>query len=536
MKTLFLLVKASLWNQWKLDELKNSKDKKRRRNQKLMMGVFVFLGIMISCYAASSAYGLVYMKMERLIPSASLTFVAIMTMFFTILKTNGILFGYKDYNMLAALPIKTNTLVASRFMLLYLVNLVMSLLVMLPMGIVYGIYRRESFVFYIIWLISIFITPLVPTTIAALIGVLIMAIASKMKHSNAVSSVLSIVFVVGIMVGSMSLTSMQEVNMQELSQMFTMAEDSLFHAYPVSRVFQKAVVQYDWIAFAVFVLGSYLWYRLFTLLTAVKYQSLQSALTAHKKSMKIKNNFDYTKRTKIQAIVRKEWKKFLTSNIYLLNMGMGVIMVLLMTGALAFVPEQSIIKALEESGVYMDITKIITIFGPFLIAGVLGMSSTTCCSLSLEGSNIQQLKALPLKPIEIYNGKILMNLMLLIPSSLLASFLLVIKFGTDVISVMNMFLLPLVFAVFTSLWGMFANIRFPNFDWDNETTVVKQSAASFLGLFGGFVLAFIGGIMVGVAPSNLAPIITWIVIAGVAGICILLYDKIKKSPLPEQEN
>ena len=536
MKTLFLLVKTGLFNQWKLGELKNAKDKRKKRNLILMMSVIAFLGIIIISYAAGTAYGLVYMKLEQLIPSAALIAVAFFTFMFTILKTNGILFGYKDYSMLAALPVKTSTLVASRFMQLFLMNLLMSVLIMLPMGIVYGVFKGEGTLFYLMWLISMFTAPLIPTTIAALLGVLIMAAASKMKHSNAIAALLSICLFIGIMVGSMSLGSLENLSIGEFSQILTIAENSLFQAYPVSRLFQAAIVEHNWFAFAIFVLGSYLWYRLFIMLTAIKYQSLQSALTSKSKNKGVRRELDFHTRTKLQTLVRKEWIRFLTSNIYLLNMGMGVIMVLLLAVALVLVPEQSMNQVLEESKIYMDIKQVIAIFGPFLIAGVLGMSSTTCCSLSLEGSNIQQLKALPLKPIEIYQSKILMNLMLVVPASLFASLLLAIKFGTDIISVINIFLLPLVFAVFTALWGMFANIRFPNFNWDNETIVVKQSAASLMGLLGGMVLALVGGTITGLAPKGLTPIITWIIMAGIAGFCIILYDKIKKSPLPEQEN
>ncbi len=536
MKSLYLLVKTGLLNQWKLNELKNVKNKRKKRNLILMMVVIAFLGIVIISYAAGSAYGLIYMKMARLIPSAALTAVALLTFLFTIVKTNGILFGYKDYSMLAALPVKTSTLAASRFMQLYFTNLLISILIMLPMGIVYGVFESEDVLFYLMWLISMFAAPLVPTTLATLLGVLIMAAASKMKHSNAIGALLSICLFIGIMIGSMSLGSLQNLSIGEFSQILTLAEDSLFQAYPVTKLFQAAIVEHNGFAFAIFIFGSYLWYRLFIILTALKYQSIQSALTSHSKSKGVRGELNFRARTKLQTLVSKEWKKFLSSNIYLLNMGMGVIMVLLLAVALVLVPEQSMNKILEESQIYMDIKQVIAIFGPFLIAGVLGMSSTACCSLSLEGSNIQQLKALPLKPIEIYQSKIIMNIMLVVPVSLLASLLLAIKFGTDFISVINIFLLPLVFSVFTSLWGMFANIRFPNFDWDNEVIVVKQSAASLMGLLGGMVLALVGGTITGFAPKHLTSIITWIIMAGIAGLCIILYDKIKKSPLPESEN
>ena len=50
---------------------------------------------------------------------------------------------------------------------------------------------------------------------------------------------------------------------------------------------------------------------------------------------------------------------------------------------------------------------------------------------------------------------------------------------------------PTVFAFFSSVVGMMANVKFPRYDWTSETTAVKQSAAvmvTILAGFGGMIL------------------------------------------------
>ena len=49
------------------------------------------------------------------------------------------------------------------------------------------------------------------------------------------------------------------------------------------------------------------------------------------------------------------------------------------------------------------------------------------------------------------------------------------------------FLTPLAYACFTSVFGMWLNLKFPNYSWTSEITVVKQSAASFIGIFFGMM-------------------------------------------------
>lgn len=50
-----------------------------------------------------------------------------------------------------------------------------------------------------------------------------------------------------------------------------------------------------------------------------------------------------------------------------------------------------------------------------------------------------------------------------------------------------LFVTPLAYACFTSVFGMWLNLKFPNYSWASEVTVVKQGAASFISIFFGMV-------------------------------------------------
>lgn len=534
MTDLILLVKTGFINQWKLNELKNRHDKKKRSNTILLLVVFVFLGILIAGYSAGGAFGLMYMGMGSLIPSAAITIVSLITLFFTIIKTNGILFGYKDYDILSSLPIKTETLVASRFMQLYMVNLLVSILVMLPMGLVFGILSKEKGLFYLFWLVSTAAAPLIPTTLAAVIGVVIMSISSRMKHAKLISTLLSLLLVIAILGGTTYLSSIQnELDITKLSEVFTQMETMLWKAYPVSRLFQSAITDKSWLAFFIFVLGSYAWYRIFITLTGWKYRKIQSSLASHNTSTAKTGPLRYSPETPAKALFLKEWKRFLNSNIYLLNTGMGVVMLLLMSVAVTLIPEKTIVQYLAQGGIEIDIQRAVSIFAPFLIAGLSGMTCTTSCSLSLEGSNIEVLKTLPLPPKDIYKSKILMNLSLQLPASILASLLISLKFAQNIVDVLLIFLLPLSMDIFNSLWGMYVNIRTPNFSWDSEIVVVKQSLPTFLGIMSGFLLAIAGAVITILLPDMIQQIWIFIMAVIVSGLSLLLYKKIAITPLPE---
>ena len=63
-----------------------------------------------------------------------------------------------------------------------------------------------------------------------------------------------------------------------------------------------------------------------------------------------------------------------------------------------------------------------------------------------------------------------------------------------------MIVIPVVLTLFGLVFGITVNQKMPVFNWENEVTVVKQSASSMLGGLGGIVMA-----LVCVVPGLLIP-------------------------------
>lgn len=535
MKQLILLVKTGLMEQLKWRELRNTKDTKKKWSTIGILIAFLLVGGMLIFYSGISAYGLIYVGMGELLPAAAVTAVGTMTLFFTILKTNGILFGYKDYEMLTALPIKTSTLVTARFLQLYGTNFLMGMVIMLPMGIVYGVMLHKGVSFYMIWLIGMVAAPLIPTTIAAMIGVIIMAISSRMRHSNVISGILSMGLLIAILVGSTALGGMgNTAALNSLTLILEEAKSSIEKFYPVSTLFRKAVLEESFLFFLLFIGVSLLWYGLFLIIVSSKYKKINSMLTAHSLKARKQKDLNTTAGSAKRALVKKEWKRFLNSNVYMTNMGVGVIMMLLFAGALAFLPQETMAKILSSGDISLDLSSIGVGILPFILGGLGGLCCTTCCSLSLEGGNIEILKALPLSAGDIYKGKITMNLMLTIPATLVSALLISFKFANSIMDVLFLFGIPIAYDILMAVWGMYLNIRMPNFTWENEIVVVKQAAPVLFAIFGGLLFAFLGGIAANLVPkSSTVPVMFFIALV-ILVIAFLLYQKIKRCPLPEK--
>lgn len=189
----------------------------------------------------------------------------------------------------------------------------------------------------------------------------------------------------------------------------------------------------------------------------------------------------------VMAVCKKEAKRFFGCPAYATNMGMGVVLMLLFGVAVAVMGMEKLEQWIEMPGMAAILVKML----PFMIAMLQCMSCTSCVSLSLEGKSLWILKSLPLEKKTIYQGKLLFNLLLTIPAGLLVSFMIAVRIPMDWGTRLLLFCVPVVYTVFISVLGIYFNIKMPKYDWTNETVVVKQSASSMAGIFGGMLNALI---------------------------------------------
>jgi ABC-2 type transport system permease protein len=153
---------------------------------------------------------------------------------------------------------------------------------------------------------------------------------------------------------------------------------------------------------------------------------------------------------------------------------------------------------------------------PFIICALLGMSCTACVSLSLEGKNIWILQSLPISPKTIFHSKMLVNLTLLIPTALICSILLSIRFASSFSSALIIIGLPLMYCLFIPVWGMFIDIKLGYYDWVSETAIIKQSANALAGLIGSGLLGLLPIVLILFVDG-----LSLLVIAVVASLVIL---------------
>lgn len=514
----WLLVKNRLLAQTGLNVFRYETDPKKKRNKLLMMVGIAALLVMMVFYLVSMAVGYALMGLNELTPGIALILSCLITLVFTMLKANGEFFGFQDYDLVMSLPVSTKTVINSRFLNMYIWNTLFSLAVMVPMGAVYSWFEKPDWWFYPLWLIGSLLASLIPTTLAAIFGAVITAVSSKFRYASAVATVLSFVIVIAILVGSMSLGSVDSdlgglldssgnIDLTTLSGMVPLISDSINRFYPPAKLFTDGVVGGQFLSYLLFAGLSIGWYALFVALLSSRYQQINTALTSHR------SRADYQlvrlqQGSMVSALYKKTIMRILKSTVAATNLLMGGLMALIASGVLLVAGPEKLLQGMELSG----ILPIMTSAAPFVIAAMVSMTNTACVSLALEGKQIWLIKSLPIPPKSLYDSYLLVNLTFTIPASLISSILMSVALRASFMATVNLVITPLIFVTASAVIGILIGNRMAYYDWQEETQLVKQSMMSMLGMLGGVIVIGICGVIVNSGLVPIEPLILTIIV------------------------
>ena len=189
MNNSIVLLKTLLMSTSGRNIFRYTKDKKKRRK---IIGNTVgaaILYLMLMAYSVAMCVGYGQFGLIGSAPVMCALIISILAFMFTLFKTNGYLFNFKEYDMLMALPFEAKTVAASKFLYMYIKSLPWYLSISLAMLIGYGIYARPAIAVYPVWMILSLFLPIIPMLIASFIGYLIAKISSGFRKTNIIQTV-----------------------------------------------------------------------------------------------------------------------------------------------------------------------------------------------------------------------------------------------------------------------------------------------------------------------------------------------------------
>ena len=473
LKQIKTLTKLLLCNFWGINEFRFSKENNKKARFVLMAASIGMLAVLYMVYVALSTAAYIEMGLSDILPAYMLTLTSSIILFFSIYKAGNIIFQMKSYETLIAMPVSPAAIIVSRFITMYINNMALSLVTFAPIIVVYGYCLNPSITFYVMMFFTIFLTPLLPMTVATAIGAFIIAVSSRTKHKTFINITLTLAFVVGIIVVPMLFSGNTDVQMEEImTNLSVVLSEKINSMYPPAKLFTNALINGS--------VGSYLLFSgisigaFWLLVWLIQWQFV--TICSLLKAKEVKGNYKIhglEQHSKLKAMIFREIKHYFSSSVYVINTMIGFIMMAIVGFFILFMGVDSFEKMIGMPGIFSKA-------GAFFIGATGAITSTTASSISMEGKQFWLLQTMPVSTKTIIDSKILLNIIIAFPFYLITEICILLSNKFDLIECVWFIVIPIVYIIFSSVVGITMNLRFPMMNWENETVVVKQSPAVML--------------------------------------------------------
>jgi ABC-2 type transport system permease protein len=510
MKKVMRLVSIQLWAV--LSDMLSIGKTQKKRPKVLYAGVVLFTLLMSSvsflyCFMIGS--GLRMFNSIDILPALMMAITCVVIVLTTVFKVKGTIFGFRDYDLVMSLPISTGAIVACRLIILYALNFLFVFIMMVPMMIAYGILVSPEPMFYIISSVLIFFLPLVPIVVSSVLGTLIAYAASKFRRNN----LLNIIFSLGLFMIFIGLSFTMEDDGQELVDMGKNLTNQVNSIYPLAKMYTNAVLNYDITAVLTFIGISLIAFVLYTVVVKKIFKRMNTLMMTGSYRVNFKMG-ELKTSSPFKALYWKELKRFFSSTLYVLNTGIGIVMLTVGAIAINFVDLGTILGSPQAAEVLAGNV-------PIYVAFCIIMTCTSMASISLEGKNLWIIKSMPVSPKTVYMSKIAVNLTILSPA-VLDTILIGIALDMGLLLTLSMILVTIACSIFIAFYGLIINLLLPNFGWTSEVIVIKQSAACMITIFSGMGYVGILFLFIFLMPNLIMAYLSYFLLTVVLDIALFM--------------
>ena len=438
-----------------------------------LLGIFYFLSYQLGTAFIRAGLGWFYF-----------TFISMLAVAFGIFgdvfNTHAMLYASKDNDLLFSLPIKSGDILFSRMLVVLLTGTGYMSLVYIPAIVAYWVASPSfSIVTLLLQIVMMAALALIVMTLTCALGWVIAKLMTKMKSKNVAKIIASLLFL-GIYYFVSARASEYIKAIIENADAVSSSIKKVYFLYALGQgctgSFHDALIVVG-VSATLTGLCFYLLSRSFIRLSTENGKSEKKAYSSSQ--IKVLSP--------LKALVKREERRFITSTVYALNTGLGLVVML--AGAVALFFFRSRISAftteIEEAGAGF--------LRPYGAATVLlliiSMNGISAPSVSLEGKNIWIVQSLPVEPFDVLKSKIIFCF---VPSAAASVILLLSAVATTVISIKDLplvLLFALVYSLLMSETGLMLNLLHPSLHWTNEASCVKNGFATYISLFGGWAVA-----------------------------------------------
>ena len=433
----------------------------------IVLAVFlmIYMGFIANIlYSSTSGYGLGWMLVAM-----GIFMVSFLTLVTGMFSVNTVLFESRDLDQLFSYPITPMQILFSKLFALVAESWLIGIVFYLPMLAVYSYNAQPNTLFYLYAILGFVCLPFIPVCLFIVIAFLMNLITSGKRAKNTINAIITFGLIFGMVFAIQGLTSGSNAAGSNIDLF-----DQLKSFYPPLGYLTSGIVKENISDMLIGLLWNTVPFAALCIALSFGYKSLWSRSRVVYKVRRSK--FSFGVQSPFSTLLRKEFSRYFSSVMYIMNSSIGMILMTLFTVMSGSGGAQMQVLA-SYFPPNMRILFILLVYG-----FILAITNTAAPSISLEGKNFWIIKSLPVDEGTILLAKLCVHLTVTIPlllvNCVLAGFTLQLRIADCAV----LFVLCALFAVLSGLTGLILNLYFHRFDFYNDTQVVKNSASVLLTL------------------------------------------------------
>ncbi len=512
--------------------LRESLDKRKFKANKKQQAFLVYIIIMAILFIGlSTFYSIIYassFKLEGMVDkiyTLSLTFFAAATFmtFTSSLSKMQTIFVSSDYDILSALPIKKRDIVLSKVFNLYVIELLISLVLLLPNSIVNCCFSGNFI--YLLLIPLAFVAPAFPMLIALLLVALIELLIKSQKIKTIISalgtiSIFIVIFAFAFMSGFSSGGNGTTTALSTIGSVSKYINPSLFfleYAFTDNYLWFIPYVASNLVLLIV-VLGIVI-----KAFNKIHNNMMITKLNSQNKKYKAKH---LVYRSQAKQIRHMTIKNFFRNKNAIMQSSIGLIMTIVMTIAIVIAVMAGVFTRTNDQGKTVNILDdlkpyvfVLIVFFTFFVS-IMPPSAT---AISSEGMNFNILKSVPLDFKAYLREKLFFSFIVLLVPTMISAILIAVFIPQTIFSIIMTLVLPIVFCFFISAYTLIINSAFPYLNWKEEIEIYKYHKSTIITVFTDMGIS-IGSIILVVFLAFINPYLAGLVIVGIyLVLSIVLY-------------
>lgn len=398
--------------------------------------------------------------------------------FGSVFNTYSTLYLAKDNEMLLSMPIPPSRILMTRMTLVYGLSLLYSGVVWLPAVVYYWIFAKAAAVVYDVLLL--FLVALLVTVVSCALGWVVALIASRVKNKSILTVLITLVFLGGYYYVCFNLTSMLQSllrNAAALGEGIRTWANLLYQLGQAATGKTQSLLLFAAVTLVLFGVCFFVLSRSFLHIT-----------TRSRGERKKQGALSFRSSNLSTALLKRELSRFVSSPTYLLNCGLGVVI-------LPVLAVLALLKREVLDGTIAVVTQMLPWVGgmvPMVVVLLVclcsGLNAVSTPSISLEGKHLWILRSLPVTGKMVLGAKLRLHLWVNLPVGILAVVLLSLSLKLQLLTLCLCTLLVTAFIFVTGSFGLILGLLRPNFQWTSEAMPIKQSMNMIVSILIGFAL------------------------------------------------